>query len=105
MDRKGHGHGAAGAEPGHRVDAVHKAQRQVARDLPPGNASRSGSAYVKASCGASQEMKRREFMGLTAGSVAAAAFGPVWFSRAVGAVADAQTGTADLIVVNANVYT
>ena len=48
---------------------------------------------------------RREFMGLTAGAVAAAAFGPVWFSRAIGAVASAQTGSADLIVVNANVYT
>jgi hypothetical protein len=47
---------------------------------------------------------RREFMGLTAGAVAAAC-GPPWFSRAVGAVAAAQTGTADLIVVNANVYT
>jgi predicted amidohydrolase YtcJ len=48
---------------------------------------------------------RREFMGLTAGAVAAAAFGPPSFSRAVGAVAAAQTGAADLIVVNANVYT
>ena len=48
---------------------------------------------------------RREFMGLTGGAIAAAAFGPVWFSRAVGAVAAAQTGTADLVVVNAKVYT
>jgi hypothetical protein len=48
---------------------------------------------------------RREFMGLTAGAVAATAFGPAWFSRAVGALAAAQAGTADLIVVNANVYT
>ena len=48
---------------------------------------------------------RREFMGLTAGAIAATAFGPAWFSRAVGVVAAAQTGTADLIVVNANVYT
>ncbi len=50
-------------------------------------------------------MKRREFMGLTAGTVAAAAFGPVWSSRAVAAVAAAQPGNADLIVANANVYT
>ncbi len=43
-------------------------------------------------------------MGLTAGTVAAAAFGTPWFSRAI-AVAAAQPGNADLIVVNANVYT
>ena len=48
---------------------------------------------------------RREFMGLTAGTVAAAAFGIPWFSRALAAVAAAQPGNADLIVVNANVYT
>ncbi len=48
---------------------------------------------------------RREFMGLTAGTVAAAAFGSAWFSRTVASVAAAQSGNADLIVVNANVYT
>ena len=48
---------------------------------------------------------RREFMGLTAGAVASAAFGTAWFSRAVAGVAAAQAGNADLIVVNANVYT
>src|SRR4029079_2024861 len=48
---------------------------------------------------------RREFMGLTAGTVAAAAFGSAWFSRAVATVAAAQAGNADLIVVNANVST
>jgi predicted amidohydrolase YtcJ len=48
---------------------------------------------------------RREFMGLAAGTVAATAFGSAWFSRAVAAVEAAQAGNADLIVVNANVYT
>jgi predicted amidohydrolase YtcJ len=48
---------------------------------------------------------RREFMGLTAGTVAAAAFGSPWFSRTVAAVAGAEAGDADLIVINANVYT
>ena len=47
---------------------------------------------------------RREFMGLTAGTVAAA-FGSPWFSRTVAAVAGAEAGDADLIVINANVYT
>jgi predicted amidohydrolase YtcJ len=48
---------------------------------------------------------RREFMGLTAGMVAAAAFDAPWFSGAVAGVAAAQQGNADFIVVNANVYT
>jgi predicted amidohydrolase YtcJ len=43
-------------------------------------------------------------MGLTAGSVVAA-FGSPWFSRTVSAVAGAEAGDADLIVINANVYT
>jgi hypothetical protein len=47
---------------------------------------------------------RREFMGLTAGTVAVA-FGRPWFSRTVAAVAAADAGNADLIVINANVYT
>jgi predicted amidohydrolase YtcJ len=47
---------------------------------------------------------RREFMGLTAGA-AVAVFGAPWFSRTIAAVAAAQTGVADLIVLNANVYT
>jgi len=48
---------------------------------------------------------RREFMGLTAGTFAFAAFGSPWFSRTVAAVAGADAGNADLIVINANVYT
>src|SRR5688572_9811092 len=48
---------------------------------------------------------RREFMGLTAGTAAAAAFGVPWFTRTVGALAAAQPGNADLVVINANVYT
>jgi predicted amidohydrolase YtcJ len=48
---------------------------------------------------------RREFMGLTAGAAAAAAFGSPWFTRTVAAVAAADAGNADLIVINANVYT
>ncbi|HEY1305693.1 MAG TPA: amidohydrolase [Vicinamibacterales bacterium] len=47
---------------------------------------------------------RREFMGLTAGAVAVT-IGSPWFSRSVAAVAAADAGNADLIVVNANVYT
>ena len=43
-------------------------------------------------------------MGLTAGTVAAA-FGSPWFSRTVAAVPGADAGDADLIVINANVYT
>jgi predicted amidohydrolase YtcJ len=42
-------------------------------------------------------------MGLTAGTVSAA-FGNPWFSRTVAAVAAADAGDADLIVINANVY-
>jgi predicted amidohydrolase YtcJ len=53
----------------------------------------------------SHHRSRREFMGLTAGTVAAAACGSAWFDHAVAAVAAAQAGNADLIVVNANVYT
>jgi predicted amidohydrolase YtcJ len=48
---------------------------------------------------------RREFMGLTAGTVAASVLGNPWFSRTVTAAAAAQFGNADLVVVNANVYT
>jgi predicted amidohydrolase YtcJ len=47
---------------------------------------------------------RRDFMGLT-GSVVAAALGAPWFERAVGAVAAADAGNADLVVFNAKVYT
>src|SRR5690349_14802084 len=47
---------------------------------------------------------RRHFMGLTAGAVASS-FGAPWFNRAVAAVAAADAGNADLIVINANVYT
>lgn len=53
----------------------------------------------------SQHRSRREFMGLTVGTVAAAAFGSPWFTRTVAAVAAADGGDADLIVINANVYT
>jgi len=47
---------------------------------------------------------RRNFMGLTAGAVATT-FGSPLFSRTVAAVAGAATGDADLIVINAKVYT
>jgi len=46
---------------------------------------------------------RREFMGLTAGAVAATV--TPWFSRTVAAVAAADASNADLIIINANVYT
>ena len=52
LDGEGHGHGAARAEPDDRVDSVHEAQRQVARVLSSGNASRSrptGGRHVKTS--------------------------------------------------------
>jgi predicted amidohydrolase YtcJ len=48
---------------------------------------------------------RRDFMGLTAGVAAAAFLERPWFSRTVAAVAGAEAGDADLIVVNAKVYT
>src|SRR5262245_7374881 len=47
---------------------------------------------------------RREFMGLTAGAVATS-IGLPWFTRSVAAVALAQAGNADLVVVNAKIYT
>ena len=47
---------------------------------------------------------RREFMGWTAAAVAAT-FEIPWFSRTVAAVASADAGDADLVVLNANVYT
>ena len=47
---------------------------------------------------------RREFMGLTAGALAVS-FATPWFSRTVAAIGGAEAGDADLIVINANVYT
>ena len=47
---------------------------------------------------------RRDFMGLTVGAVAAT-FSSPWVSRTVAAVADAEAGKADLVVINAKVYT
>jgi predicted amidohydrolase YtcJ len=47
---------------------------------------------------------RRDFMGLTVGAVAATLSSP-WVSRTVAAVAAAEAGKADLVVINANVYT
>ncbi len=47
---------------------------------------------------------RRDFMGLTVGAVAATLSSP-WVSRTVAAVADAEAGKADLVVINAKVYT
>src|SRR5262245_22615524 len=52
----------------------------------------------------SERPSREDFMGLTAGAVAAT-FGSPWFSRSVAAVAAADAGNADLVVINANVYT
>ena len=52
----------------------------------------------------SERPSRRDFMGLTAGAVAAT-FGSPWFSRSVAAVFAAEAGNADLVVINANVYT
>jgi predicted amidohydrolase YtcJ len=46
---------------------------------------------------------RREFMGLTAGAVAA--FASPWTSRTVTAMATAESGNVDLVVINARVYT
>jgi predicted amidohydrolase YtcJ len=43
-------------------------------------------------------------MGLTAGAVVAS-FGSPWFTRTVAAIGGAEAGEADLIVINANVYT
>jgi predicted amidohydrolase YtcJ len=43
-------------------------------------------------------------MGLTAGALAAS-FATPWFSRTVAAIGGAEAGDADLIVINANVYT
>jgi len=43
-------------------------------------------------------------MGLTAGAFAAS-LGTPWFSRTVAAIGGAEAGDADLIVINANVYT
>ncbi len=55
----------------------------------------------------SERRTRRDFMGLTVGSVAGAAAGAgtPWFTRTVAAQQGAQAGTADLIVTNAKVYT
>src|SRR5215813_9030768 len=47
---------------------------------------------------------RRNFLELTAGAVAAT-FGSPWVSRTVAAVAGAEAGNADLVVLNAKVYT
>jgi predicted amidohydrolase YtcJ len=47
---------------------------------------------------------RRDFLELTAGAVAAT-FGSPWVSRTVAAVAGAEAGNADLVVLNAKVYT
>ena len=47
---------------------------------------------------------RREFMGLTAGMLVAT-LGHPWFTRRVAAVGGAKAGNADLIVINAKVYT
>ena len=47
---------------------------------------------------------RRDFMGLTIGAVAAA-FSSRWVNRTVAAVAGVDTGNADLVVINAKVYT
>jgi predicted amidohydrolase YtcJ len=52
----------------------------------------------------SERHTRRGFMGLT-GSAMAGAFGAPWFGPAVAAVAAADGGNADLIVINAKVYT
>ena len=43
-------------------------------------------------------------MGVTAGAFAAS-LGTPWFSRTVAAIGGAEAGDADLIVINANVYT
>jgi len=47
---------------------------------------------------------RREFMGLTAGALAVT-LGAPWFSKTVAAVGGAEGSDADLVVINANVYT
>ncbi|MBS1818997.1 MAG: amidohydrolase [Acidobacteria bacterium] len=52
----------------------------------------------------SERRTRREFMGLTAGA-AAGVLGQPWFTRTVAAAAGAEAGNADLIVLNAKVYT
>ena len=52
----------------------------------------------------SERRTRRDFMGLTAG-VMAGSLGQPWFSRTVAAAAGAETGSADLVVTNAKVYT
>src|SRR5215510_11779968 len=54
--------------------------------------------------GMNDRRSRRDFMGLTAGTIAAAV-GTPWFGRTVTAVAAADAGNADLIVLNATVYT
>jgi predicted amidohydrolase YtcJ len=52
----------------------------------------------------SERPSRRDFLGVTAGTVAAT-LGSPWFSRSVAAVFAAEAGNADLVVINANVYT
>ncbi|MGC4083997.1 MAG: amidohydrolase family protein [Vicinamibacterales bacterium] len=52
----------------------------------------------------SERRTRRDFMGLTAGAVAGS-LGHPWFTPTVAAAAAAETGSADLIVLNAKVYT
>jgi predicted amidohydrolase YtcJ len=52
----------------------------------------------------SERQTRRGFMGVTAGALAGA-FGRPWFSSTVAAAAGAEAGNADLIVINAKVYT
>jgi len=47
---------------------------------------------------------RRGFMGVTAGALTGA-FGRPWFTSTVAAAAGAEAGNADLIVINAKVYT
>jgi len=47
---------------------------------------------------------RRDFLEFTAGAVAAT-FSSPWVSRTVAAVAGAEAGNADLVVINAKVYT
>lgn len=52
----------------------------------------------------SERRTRRDFMGLTAG-VMAGSLGRPWFTATVAAAAGAEAGNADLIVLNAKVYT
>jgi len=51
-----------------------------------------------------ERQTRRGFMGVTAGALTGA-FGRPWFTSTVAAAAGAEAGNADLIVINAKVYT